>query len=93
MHNFFVDDTKKVNNCYMISGNDYNHIVNVLRMSVGDSFLVSNNGKSDLCCIKSLENQTVCAVITEEDYQNTELPVKIFLFQGLPKSDKMEFVN
>ena len=32
------------------------------------------------------------AKIIEENYQDTELPIKICLFQGLPKSDKMELI-
>ena len=32
------------------------------------------------------------ALIIEENYQNTDLPIKIVLFQGLPKSDKMELI-
>ena len=30
--------------------------------------------------------------IIEENYQDTSLPVEIYLFQGLPKSDKMELI-
>ena len=92
MFNFFVDDTAVVNGGYNISGNDYNHIANVLRMNIGDEFLVSFNGKSDLCELESINNNTVFAKVIEENYQNTELPVKIFLFQGLPKGDKMELI-
>ncbi len=92
MFNFFVDATAKVNGGYNISGNDYNHIVNVLRMNIGDKFLVSFDGKSDLCELESISDNTVFAKIVEENYQNTELPIKIFLFQGLPKGDKMELI-
>lgn len=92
MHNFFVDESQKQGNRYFISGVDYNHIVNVLRMGAGDTFLVSVGGKSDLCEIESVDNTTVTAVVTQENYQNTELPLKIYLFQGLPKSDKMELI-
>lgn len=92
MFNFFVDETAKVNGGYNISGNDYNHIVNVLRMNIGEEFLVSFDGKSDLCELERIEENTVFAKIIEENYQNTELPVKIFLFQGLPKGDKMELI-
>lgn len=92
MYNFFVSDADKRSDCYLITGTDYNHIKNVLRMDIGDTFLVSNNGKSDLCCIESFESDTVTAKIIEEDYQNTELPIKIYLFQGLPKSDKLELI-
>ena len=57
MYNFFVEENKKNNNRYYISENDYNHIKNVLRMNIGDNFLVSNNGKSDLCSIEKFEEQ------------------------------------
>jgi 16S rRNA (uracil1498-N3)-methyltransferase len=92
MHNFFVDESQKQNNRYLIKGADYNHIINVLRMDIGDSFLVSYDGKSDLCKIEAFDAETVTALITEENYQNTELPLNIYLFQGLPKGDKMEFI-
>lgn len=92
MHNFFVDKSNKQGGRYIISGADYNHIINVLRMGVGDSFLVSTDSKSDLCEIECFDNETVTALIIKENYQNTELPLQIYLFQGLPKGDKMEFI-
>jgi 16S rRNA (uracil1498-N3)-methyltransferase len=45
-----------------------------------------------LCKIEAFDAETVTALITEENYQNTELPLNIYLFQGLPKGDKMEFI-
>lgn len=92
MHNFFVDRSQKKENRYLISGADYNHIVHVLRMGVGDTFLVSVDGKSDLCEIESFDGSVVTASVLEENYQSTELPLKIYLFQGLPKGDKMELI-
>lgn len=92
MYNFFVDEGCRQDDRFFISGSDYNHIRNVLRMQPGDSFLVSCNGVSCLCSLERLEDEVVVAQIVEEDYQNTELPVKIYLFQGLPKSDKMELI-
>ncbi len=92
MHNFFVNESQKQNGRFLINGTDYNHIVNVLRMDIGDTFLVSYNGQSDLCEIENFDTDTVTALIVEENYQNTELPLNIYLFQGLPKGDKMEFI-
>ncbi len=92
MYNFFASDNSRQNNCYYISGSDYNHITNVLRMQVGEEFLVSNSGQSHLCRIESIDGETVIAEIIVENYQQTELPVSIYLFQGLPKSDKMELI-
>ena len=92
MYNFFVNDDCRQGDRYIISGADHNHIKNVLRMKVGDTILISANGKSDLCEIETIDNDEIIAPIIEEDYQNTELPLQIHLFQGLPKSDKMELI-
>ncbi len=92
MFNFFADKNSRQGDFYYISGSDFNHIKNVLRMKTGETFLVSDNGESHLCEISSFEGETAVAKIIEENYQNTELPVRIYLFQGLPKSDKMELI-
>lgn len=92
MYNFFVNENQKLNDKYVITGTDFNHIKNVLRMTVGDTFLVSDNGVSNLCEIESLENETVIAKVIEENYNDTTLPISIYLFQGLPKGDKLELI-
>ncbi|MBQ6718575.1 MAG: 16S rRNA (uracil(1498)-N(3))-methyltransferase [Clostridia bacterium] len=92
MYNFFVTSENKKDNHYFITGDDYNHIKNVLRMTVGERFLVSCEDTSDLCEIESLENNTIIVNIVEKNYQSTNLPIKIHLFQGLPKSDKLELI-
>lgn len=92
MFNFFIEEGNRRNNRYMICGADYNHIKNVLRMKVADEFLVSENNVSNLCRIESFEGECVIAEIIEERFQDTSLPIKIYLFQGLPKSDKMELI-
>ena len=92
MYNFFVTNDNKKDGHYFIAGDDFNHIKNVLRMTVGEQFLVSCNDISDLCEIESIEIDTVVAKIIEANYQNTNLPINIHLFQGLPKSDKLEFI-
>ncbi len=92
MHNFFVNENQKQDSQYFINGTDFNHIKNVLRMNVGDTFLVSENGVSNLCEIVSFESDTVIVKILQENYNDTSLPIKIYLFQGLPKGDKMELI-
>ena len=92
MFNFFVDDSARVGNCFRISGKDHNHICNVLRMQVGDTFLVSCGGTSSLCSLQYIGEDVLEAEIVEEDYRSTELPVRFYLFQGLPKGDKLELI-
>ena len=92
MYNFFTKENQRQNDRYFIGGTDYNHIKNVLRMVVGDTFLVSENGVSNLCQIERFDNDFIIAKITQENYNDTSLPIKIHLFQGLPKGDKMELI-
>lgn len=92
MYNFFVNENQRLNDKYLITGSDFNHIKNVLRMTVGDAFLVSDNGVSNLCEIEGFESESVIARIIEENYNDTSLPINIYLLQGLPKGDKMELI-
>lgn len=92
MYNFFVDEAARQGDTFLISGSDYNHIRNVLRMKVGDVFLVSCGGESHLCRLSGFEEDTVVAAVKEERFQDTELGVEPYLFQGLPKSDKLELI-
>ena len=92
MFNFFAEENSRQGDYFYISGPDYNHIKNVLRMKAGDEFLVSCGGISSLCALDSFEGDSAVARIIEENYQSTDLPIKIYLFQGLPKADKMELI-
>lgn len=92
MYNFFVTKEDVKSDLVYISNADYNHIKNVLRFEKGDEFLVSVDGASHLCQLLNYENQCVVAKILEFNFQNTSLPIKIHLFQGLPKSDKLELI-
>ncbi|MBE6775625.1 MAG: 16S rRNA (uracil(1498)-N(3))-methyltransferase [Ruminococcaceae bacterium] len=92
MFNFFVSEENRQGDTFQLTGADCNHIKNVLRMKKGDTILVSCQGKSHLCTLTECENGFASAQIIEEDFQDTELPVKLYLFQGLPKGDKMELI-
>ncbi len=92
MFNFFVEKENLQQNIFSITGNDYNHIKNVLRMKTDDVFLVSCDGTSHLCRLTSFTDDAVLAEIVEENYQNTELKTKIYLFQGIAKGEKMEWI-
>lgn len=94
MYQFFVEPSQIQGNRIVITGSDVNHIKNVLRMKVGDEIAVSNgmDGKEYRCGIEAFaEDEIVCGLrFIKED--GVELPSKIYLFQGLPKADKMELI-
>ena len=94
MYQFFVEPSQIQGNRIVITGSDVNHIKNVLRMKPGDEIAVSNgmDGKEYRCGIEAFaEDEIVCGLrFVKED--GVELPSKIYLFQGLPKADKMELI-
>lgn len=94
MYQFFVAPEQIVGNRIYITGSDVNHIRNVLRMRIGEELAVSNgvDGKEYRCGILSMtEDEVLCELrFIKEDA--VELPVRITLYQGLPKADKMELI-
>lgn len=94
MYQFFVEPSQIQGNRIIITGKDVNHIKNVLRMRIGEEISVSNgiDGKDYRCGIEELlEEEIICSLrFIRED--GIELASKVYLFQGLPKADKMELI-
>ncbi len=94
MYQFFVEPSQIQGNKIIITGSDVNHMKNVLRMKTGEEIAVKNgvDGKEYRCGIEEFtQDQVVCSLrfIREE---GVELPSEIYLFQGIPKADKMEWI-
>lgn len=94
MYQFFVDAAQIQGNRIIITGKDVNHIKNVLRMKKGEEISVSNgvDGKEYRCGIEEFSEEEIICTLRFIKEDGIELPSKIYLFQGLPKADKMEFV-
>lgn len=94
MYHFFTDKSNITDSLVYIEGKDVNHIKNVLRMHVGEEISVGNGEDEDeyRCEITELGDDRITAKIMFVKKANVELPVKVSLYQGLPKSDKMEMI-
>ncbi|MGF0065965.1 RsmE family RNA methyltransferase [Lachnospiraceae bacterium SGI.085] len=99
MYQFFVEDeqvafdAEQKTGKICITGPDVNHIRNVLRMKTGEKVRVSDrSGHAFFCCLEEIAADYVSARIEYADETGTELDNPIWLFQGLPKSDKMELI-
>lgn len=93
MHHFFVDPDQVRDGRILLEGPDVNHIKNVLRIKPGEAVLVSDGtGKDYTCRVTELRAGSVEACIESVSNEGRELPSRIWLFQGLPKSDKMELI-
>lgn len=93
MNLFYVEEPQIRESEIVIVGEDVNHIKNVLRMHPGEQVMVCDGKGSDyLCEIESFPEKQVKLTIVKKQLSDGELPVKLYLFQGLPKSDKMELI-
>lgn len=92
MYHFFVEPGQIQEDLVTIVGGDVNHIRNVLRMKPGEEIAVSDGGQQYVCRLSELGADAVRARVVARRELAGELPVRISLFQGLPKSDKMEWI-
>ena len=93
MHRFFVEPFQIGEKEIVITGPDVNHIRNVLRMRAGEELLAADGQGSEYRCIlRELQDSEIRAEICRKFSGSAELPSRITLFQGLPKSDKMDLI-
>jgi len=93
MHRFFVDKENIQSNMITITGEDVKHIKNVLRLVEQDEIcLCDKQGTDYLVRITDLSKEKVKCEIIESKPSNTEPPVEIILYQGIPKATKMDLI-
>lgn len=93
MFRFYVNEDAVYDNRATITGSDVNHIRNVLRMKSGDRIIVNTGAGTDYYCrIDQVNNDEILLEVESSRPCMAELPVKLYLFQALPKQDKMEFI-
>lgn len=94
MYQFFVDPSQIQDKKIIITGGDVNHIKNVLRLKIGEEIAVKNgvDGKEYRCGIEAFTQDSVICTLRFIREEGVELPSKIYLFQGIPKADKMELI-
>ncbi|TCL59517.1 16S rRNA (uracil1498-N3)-methyltransferase [Kineothrix alysoides] len=94
MYSFFVDPSQIQGNTIIITGNDVKHIKNVLRMKVGEELSVRSgvDEREYRCGIEAMEEEQIVCRLRFVKEEGMELPSKVYLFQGLPKADKMELI-
>ena len=96
MYRFFVEQSqiditeKRV----FITGEDRNHIKNVLRMKEGEevSVMVPGDDNEYRCAVRGYTEDTAELTLLFVKESNVELPCEVVLYQALPKADKMELI-
>ncbi len=91
MQRFFFDDEKITDNKFTVTGDKHNHIVKVLRMSVGEYAVFCDGQGIDFeCQLLSCDKQIAIFEVIKSYPNQTEPQIKITVFQCLPKGEKMD---
>ena len=93
MHKFFTPKENIIDNQGKILGDDVKHLYKVLRLNEGDKIVLNNcEGDEFLATIREITKQEVILDIEEKLEINNESSIKIYLYQGLPKAQKMDLI-
>ncbi len=93
MYHFFVTPDQIRDGYCRITGQDVNHIRNVLRMKQGEQVGIRDGiSRNYICQLETIGTDEVVAQIVSVEEDDSELPARLYLFQGLPKGDKMELI-
>lgn len=94
MLHLFADPSDVQDELLTITGPEVNHIRNVMRLKPGEEISVSigGDGKEYRYGIESYREDSVLCRLRFVKDKEVELPVKVLLFQGLPKADKMDLI-
>ncbi|PLS15181.1 16S rRNA (uracil(1498)-N(3))-methyltransferase [Bacillus sp. M6-12] len=93
MQRYFLSDDGLNGAEVKVSGEDFHHIVRVMRMSEGDRIIcVARDGRTALTEITEVSNEMIRGTVIEWYFEEKELPVKVAIASGLPKGDKLEYI-
>ena len=90
MHRFYADDTPAADGLVRLGEEDAHHASRVLRMKPGDAAEVFMHGKRFFAEIASMEGAVTLRLLDE--LPSTEARLRVTLYQGLPKAEKMELI-
>jgi 16S rRNA (uracil1498-N3)-methyltransferase len=92
MPKFFINKNEISRGQVRLLGEDEKHIKTVLRAREGEEVtLCDGEGMDYLCRIASLERGVLLDVLSKTPCE-TEPEIRLTLYQGLPKADKMEWI-
>ncbi len=91
MQRFFFDDEVITDGQFTVVGEKHNHIVKVLRMTVGEKAVFCDGNKTDYECeLLSCDKASAVFSVLSEYPNDTEPDIEITVFQCLPKGEKMD---
>ncbi|MER2262566.1 MAG: RsmE family RNA methyltransferase, partial [Psychrobacillus sp.] len=93
MQRYFIEEPLLEKTTITITGDDAHHMIQVMRMSPGDEVFIVAANETYIMSILSGSNKEVTLEVKEKVMETNELPIKVSIACGLPKSDKLELIT
>lgn len=92
MNSFYIEGSGAVGRTASLLSEEAKHAAQVLRMQTGEeAYVVDAGGRRFLAEMQEV-SKGACSVLLKEELPDNEAPVRITLYQGLPKADKLDLV-
>ena len=91
MHRFYADESGIADGVVHLNAEDAHHAQRVLRMKLGDEAQIFCDQRRYTAQITDMEDGVTLRTL--EELPSTEAALRITLYQGLPKADKMELIT
>ncbi|MEG1806004.1 MAG: 16S rRNA (uracil(1498)-N(3))-methyltransferase [Clostridia bacterium] len=91
---FYIDKDAIIGDKATLYDDERNHLVNVLRMNIGDeAILVCGDGFDYVAKVILIEKQYVLLEIISKDANSAEPKKRLDVFQGVAKGEKMDLIT
>lgn len=89
----FIAKKMDIDRAYIASKDEITHIAKTLRMQVGDAMEITD-GEGNLFVgeISSIDSKEIAVSLIQKIDDSGELNTKIIVYQGIPKSQKMDLI-
>lgn len=91
MHRFYADESGIADGLVRLNAEDAHHAQRVLRMKVGEEAQIFCDQRRYTAQITDMDDGVTLRIL--EELPSTEAALRITLYQGLPKADKMELIT
>ena len=93
MTQIFIESSDIYDDKITVTGDSARHL-KVLRPKKNETVraVCASNGVDYLCEIAEIREESILLKIVDVEAASRELPVRITIYQGMPKADKLEFV-
>lgn len=91
VHRFYADPERSTPELAFLTEEDVRHALTVLRLKAGDQVELIMDGSRWNAEIRSVNSSSV-SLVRRDLLPSTEPALKVTIFQGIPKSDKMDWI-